>query len=68
MEQWLYYLALLACPVMLIVMFWMMKGMMNYEKDCSSSSNADLEKSMHDLSEKNKQLTAEIENLKKNSR
>lgn len=62
MEQWLYYLALLACPVMLIVMFWMMKGMMNQEKDSSSVSNEDLEKNMRDLSEKNKQLTEEIEN------
>lgn len=62
MDTLLYYLAILACPLMMIGMFYFMSKMMNSnskEKDVNA-----LKTNMRELAEQNERLMKEVHSLK----
>ncbi|WP_227935952.1 DUF2933 domain-containing protein [Alkalihalobacillus deserti] len=66
MENLAYYLPLLACPLMIVVLFFFMKGMMKGDnKSESIESQVQLQKNMNDLMEQNKRLMKDLEELKR---
>lgn len=68
MENLAYYLPLLACPLMIVALFFFMKGMMKGDgnnKSESTESQVELQKNMNDLMEQNKRLMKDLEELKR---
>ncbi|MBM4761367.1 hypothetical protein [Bacillus sp. B15-48] len=62
------YLVLLLCPLMLIFMFFIMKGMhgKNGHSEQHKSDAIELKKNMEKLMEQNEILAKEIESMKRN--
>lgn len=67
MDNILFYMALLACPLMLGVMFFMMKGAMggHNKSNQNDESQQQIQKNMNDLMDQNKRLMQEMENIKR---
>ncbi|MFA9557940.1 DUF2933 domain-containing protein [Evansella sp. AB-rgal1] len=60
------FLALLLCPLMFIIMFFIMKGMhSNKSHSEHPTDTADLQKNMSKLMEQNEKLSKEIESMKR---
>jgi hypothetical protein len=62
MENLTYYLFLLACPLMLVVLLFFMKGMFEGKNNNESEG---LQKNVNQLIEQNQQLIKEIEAMKR---
>ncbi|WP_332632428.1 hypothetical protein [Halalkalibacter flavus] len=66
MENVTYYLPLLLCPLMLVMLFFFMKRMSDGNNTNKSEPNAnDLQKGMNHLMEQNQKLMKEIDTLKR---
>jgi hypothetical protein len=67
MENLAYYLPLLACPLMIGVLFFFMRGIMKGDNKSNESteSQVQLQKNMNDLMEQNKRLMKDLEEMKK---
>ncbi|ADC52060.1 hypothetical protein BpOF4_20314 (plasmid) [Alkalihalophilus pseudofirmus OF4] len=66
MENLAYYLPLLLCPLMLVMLFFFMKRMSDGNNSNKSEPNGkDLQKNMNHLMEQNQKLMKEIDSLKR---
>ncbi|MEB1807417.1 MAG: DUF2933 domain-containing protein [Bacillaceae bacterium] len=67
MENILYYLPLLACPLMLGLMFFMMRGSMggDHKSKKSDDTQQQMQNKMNELMEQNNRLMREMEEVKK---
>lgn len=67
MENIFYYLTLLACPLMIVVLFFFMKGMKkgNDQTKQSVMSQEQIQQNMNDLLEQNRKLINDMEEMKK---
>ncbi|GAE32035.1 hypothetical protein [Halalkalibacter hemicellulosilyticus] len=66
MENLAYYLPLLLCPLMLVMVFFFMKRMSDGNNSNKSEPNGkDLQKNMNHLMEQNQKLMKEIDSLKR---
>ncbi|MGO4886563.1 hypothetical protein ACJ2A9_02300 [Anaerobacillus sp. MEB173] len=63
MENLLYYLALLLCPIMIIGMFYFMSKM-NHTNQTQKSDVHSLQQDIHQLTEQNQKLMKEVQSLK----
>ncbi|WP_088105421.1 hypothetical protein [Halalkalibacter urbisdiaboli] len=66
MENILYYITFLACPLMIGIMFFFMRGMLTENKtNKANDSTQKMQNNMQQLMEQNKKLMNEMEELKK---
>ncbi|MDX5476146.1 MAG: hypothetical protein LPK00_11490 [Bacillaceae bacterium] len=66
MENLAYYLPLLLCPLMLVMLFFFMKRMSDGNNSNKSEPNGkDSQKNMNHLMEQNQKLMKEIDSLKR---
>ncbi|SDZ64594.1 hypothetical protein SAMN05421736_12466 [Evansella caseinilytica] len=67
MENLSFLVALLACPLMMVIMFFMMRKMhgTNEHSPSDRRKTEELHKNVSELLEQNKQLVKEIESIKR---